>query len=160
MKKAILASAALAIAGIGLSGCGQEAAAPVETAPEGFPGVTVTDGRLVLPAVKGNPAAVYFDIAYEGDRVALIRAVSVQKSESALMHTTVEAQGQTFMEELLQVKLESGEPVKFERGGHHLMVEGLDETVAAGDTIEVTLTFLGGDKLSFPAEVLAAGDAR
>ena len=36
----------------------------------------------------------------------------------------------------------------------------LADTVTAGSTAEVTLTFVGGDKLSFPAEVRAAGDER
>ena len=31
-------------------------------------GMSVTDGRLVLPAVKGNPGAVYFTVHNDGDR--------------------------------------------------------------------------------------------
>jgi copper(I)-binding protein len=38
------------------------------------------------------------------------------------------------------------------------MVMGLGEDVTAGGTVEVTLTFVGGDKASFPAEVKPAGD--
>jgi hypothetical protein len=40
------------------------------------------------------------------------------------------------------------------------MAMDLAETVAAGGEAEVTLTFVGGDKFSFPAEVRAAGDER
>jgi hypothetical protein len=36
----------------------------------------------------------------------------------------------------------------------------LDETLAKGGTAEVTLDFENGDKAVFPAEILAAGDAR
>jgi len=53
-----------------------------------------------------------------------------------------------------------GKTAKFEPGGNHVMAMGLDEALKAGDTTEVTLTFVGGDKVSFPATVLAAGDAR
>ena len=40
------------------------------------------------------------------------------------------------------------------------MAMELDETLAAGGTTEVTLNFVGGKEISFPAEVLAAGDER
>ena len=40
------------------------------------------------------------------------------------------------------------------------MAMDLADTVTAGGTAEVTATFLGGDKVSFPAEVRAAGDDR
>ncbi len=161
MKFPIFTCAALGLAALGLSACGQqESAEPVETTPDGMPGVTVSDARLVLPAVSGNPAALYFDISYEGDDIAMIRGVHVDGAENAMMHATVESQGQTYMEELLQVKIENGETKKFERGGDHVMVMGLADTVKAGGTVEVTLTFIRGDKVSFPAEVLAAGDAR
>ena len=40
------------------------------------------------------------------------------------------------------------------------MANDLADTVAAGSTADVTLTFVGGDKITFPAEVRAAGDER
>src|SRR5690606_17735970 len=106
MKSIIFASAALAIAGLAVSGCGQQSSQTAqETAPEGMPGITVTIGRLMLPAVKGNPGAVYFDIAYNGDDAAMIRAVAVKGAKSAMMHTTVkDAAGNATMEEVLQVQ--------------------------------------------------------
>ena len=61
MKSTIFASIALALASAGLAACGEKPATP-PTETDGKPGVDVTNGRLVLPAVKGNPAALYFDI--------------------------------------------------------------------------------------------------
>ena len=40
----------------------------------------------------------------------------------------------------------------------HVMAMELDDTLAAGGETEVTLTFVGGDKVSFPVEIRAAGD--
>lgn len=160
MKSGILASAALAISTICLAGCGEQSSTTTEAAPDAKPGVTVTNGRLVLPAVKGNPGVVYFDLAYEGDDPAVLRAAAVQGAGSAMIHETFENDGQMTMEEALPINLKKGETVKFEPGGKHVMAMDLDDTLAPGGTAEVTLTFLGGDKLTFPATILAAGEAR
>jgi hypothetical protein len=40
------------------------------------------------------------------------------------------------------------------------MAMELGDTLSAGGSTEVTLTFEGGDKLSFPAAIKAAGDDR
>ena len=110
----------------------------------------------MLPAVAGNPGAVYFDIANSSDRDRMIRAASVEGAGSSQMHVTEE----TGMQEILQVMVKAGETVKFEPGGTHLMAMDLADTLAAGGETEVTVTFVGGDKVSFPAEVRAAGDER
>lgn len=160
MKCTILAGAMLVVAGIGLAACGQGAKQAQQTsaAPEGMPGITVSDGRLVLPAVKGNPGAVYFNVDYSGDDVAMIRAVHVDGAKSATLHQTVkEPNGVSQMQELLNVKVVKGQTMKFEPGGKHVMATDLDPSLKPGDTTEVTLTFLGGDKMSFPAKVEAPG---
>lgn len=160
MKSTILASAMLAAAGIGLAACGQGAKQAQQTsvAPEGMPGITVSDGRLVLPAVKGNPGAVYFNVDYTGDDVAMIRAVHVDGAKTATLHETVTGpNGVSQMQEMLNVKVNKGTTLKFEPGGKHVMAMDLDPSLKVGDTTEVTLTFLGGDKVSFPAKVEAPG---
>ena len=160
MKSTILAGALLAIAGIGLAGCGGGASDQV-AAPEGFPGIKVSDGRLVLPAVKGNPGAVYFTVDYSGDDIAVIRAVDVAGAKGAVLHNTGKGpNGEMQMAELLNEKVENGKTLKFESGGNHVMAMGLSDTLKPGDTTEVTLTFLGGTMTSFPAKVEAAGSKR
>ena len=158
MKSTILAGLALGIAGFALAGCGGGASDADQTAaaPEGFPGITVSDGRLMLPAVKGNPGAVYFEVDYSGDDIAVIRAASVEGAKSAVLHDTDNGQ----MKEMLTVTVEKGTPLKFEPGGKHVMVMGLPDTMKAGDTANVTLTFLGGDKFTFPAKVEPAGSEK
>lgn len=161
MKNIILAGVAFGIAGMALSGCGGGASDTEQAAaPEGFPGITVSDGRLVLPAVKGNPGAVYFNIDYSGNDIAVIRAASVKGSKSAQLHQTAKgAHGESQMQEVLSIKLEKGKTLKFEPGGDHVMAMDLDDTLKPGGNTEVTLTFLGGDKVSFPAKVEAPGSA-
>lgn len=152
MKRTIWIAAALGLAVAGLAGC-SEAPDPAEAAPEGPEGISVTGARLMLPAVAGNPGAVYFEVRNDSEKNRMLRAASVAGAGSAMMHSSD-------MQELLQIAVGPGESVKFEPGGQHVMAMELADTVTAGGTAEVTLTFVGGDKFSFPAEVRAAGDER
>lgn len=159
MKAGILAAAALAFATIGLVSCGEEPA-PADTAPDVPEGVTVANARLMLPAVSGNPAAVYFDITNAGTEDRMIRAASVQGASGATLHQMGTWNNQPSMDEVFTVPVKAGETVKFEPGGFHVMANDLADTVVAGGQTDVTVTFVGGDKISFPAEVRAAGDER
>ena len=119
-------------------------------------GVTVSNARLALPPVKGNPGAVYFDITNAGSTDIAFRSADVEGAQSAMMHAT---NGGTMADLMLQ-PVKAGETVKFAPGGLHVMAMGLADTLKAGGKTNVTLHFSNGDKLTFPAEVLAAGDAR
>lgn len=156
MKKTYIAPLALAFAVAGLSACKQESA-PAETAPESIAGVEISNARLVLPAVKGNPGALYFDIVNAGDEFVAMRAVAVTGAKEAMMHETIDEGGTTRMAAMAPLSLDKGVPVSFAPGGKHVMAMGLDENLAAGDTTEATITFAGGDKQSFPVKVEAPG---
>lgn len=161
MNRTIWPAAMLALAAFGPAACSggeQEAAAPAD--PDAPAGISVTDGRMLLPPVSGNPAAVYFDIANTGDKDMMIRAADVQGAGMAMLHETSTWNNQTDMQEVFQQPVPAGETVKFEPGGLHVMASDLDPSLVAGGTTEVTLTFVGGDKVSFPVEIHAAGDER
>jgi len=151
MRKGILGALALTIASLGPAGCGEGAA--VEAEDTATAGIEITNARLMLPAVAGNPGAVYFDVVNSSDSNMVIRAASVADAGSAMMHTGD-------MQEMTQVMVGPGETVKFEPGGQHIMAMDLADTVTAGGKADVTVTFVGGDEVTFPAEVRAAGDER
>jgi copper(I)-binding protein len=152
MKKRFWAAAAVGLAVAGLAAC-SETSAPTEAAPEGPAGISVSNARLMLPAVSGNPGALYFEVKNDGEKNRMIRLVEIAGAGSAMMHSAE-------MFELPQVPVPAGETASFAPGEKHVMAMDLADTVTAGSTAEVTLTFVGGDKLSFPAEVRAAGDER
>jgi copper(I)-binding protein len=160
MKTKLLPMLALSLAMLAPVACSEPAPEAPAAAPEGPAGLAVTDGRLMLPAVAGNPAAVYFNIANTGTKNMMIRAVSVQGAGNAVMHQMGTWNRQPSMDEVMQQAVAPGQTVSFEPGALHVMVYDLADTVTAGGSAEVTLTFVGGDKLSFPAEVRAAGDER
>lgn len=160
MRISALPAIALALATGLVFACSQEEPT-VQEGPDAPEGITVSNGRIMLPAVQGNPAVLYFDVANSSQRTTVIRAVDVQGAESAMLHqTSTGPGGETSMAEMIQATVHPTESLSFEPGGMHVMVMKPGETIVAGGTTEVTLTFVGGDKVSFPAEIRAAGDDR
>jgi len=148
----------MALLPIACSG-GQEAQEQAAN-PDAPEGLTVSNARMMLAPVSGNPAAVYFDITNDSDRPVMIRSVSVEGAGTAALHQTATWNLQTDMQEVFQQPVPAGETVSFEPGGLHVMARDLSDPIVPGGTAEVTLTLVGGDKISFPAEVRAAGDER
>jgi copper(I)-binding protein len=150
-----LAPLFLAVSLAALSACGQQPAKDQagQAAPDAKPGLMLSEGALVLPAVKGNPAGGYFTLVNNGDKAVTLAAVSVTGAARAEMHETT---GE-IMAPLTSLEIKPGATVKFERGGKHVMAFELDPALTAGGTTELTLTFADGDKLSAPLKLEAPG---
>ena len=133
----------------------QGATEAASAAPAAKPGLALSGATLVLPAVSGNPGAVYFTLTNGSDQPATLAAVSIDGAAKAEMHET---KGGT-MVPVNTLAIKAGETVKFERGGYHVMAFELAAKLTPGATGEVTLTFADGDKLSAPLKVEAAGGA-
>ena len=158
MTRTFVIAASIAIAAAGLSACGDNAAeAPAEEQALAF---TADNARLVMPAVEGNPAAVYFDLTLGGEKNYTIRRADVEGAERAEVHEFSEWDGEMVMGESAPMNMTPGETVNFEPGARHVMAFNLAPGLQPGGTAEVTLTVLGGDKFSFPAEIQAAGEDR
>lgn len=155
-----ICAAVLLVSSFALQACGGGAdkAAPPEV--EGVPGLSVNNGRMVLAPVAGNPAAVYFDLAYDGDRGLTIRRADVAGAQSALLHDYGEYDFKVQMMEALPIGIKKGDKLSFEPGKRHVMVFEVSPELKPGGTTEVTLTVSGGDKHSFPVTIKAAGDER
>jgi periplasmic copper chaperone A len=155
--------AALLLAGTGalLGACSQGGEAPAEeTAPGENADLTITNGRMMLSPVAGNPAAVYFDIAYDGEGETTIASAYVAGAQRAELHDMAGAGGMMTMEQMPPLALQPGESASFEPGGKHVMAFDLSPELVAGGTTEVTLTLANGDKHSFDVPIQSAGDAR
>lgn len=160
MKNSIFACLVLGAATSMLGACGGETQDQSVVAPAGVPGLSAANARLVLAPVEGNPGAVYFDLSYDGeDNIAVSRA-SVQGAQNAVMHQMGEWDGKMQMMEMLPFVMKKGEKVSFEPGGKHIMAMDVSPELKPGSTTEITVTVAGGDKISFPAEIRAAGEER
>ena len=56
------------------AGAGTEAS---KSAPAGKPGIAIAGGRLVLPAVAGNPGAAYFQVDNSAGADIVIAAIAI-----------------------------------------------------------------------------------
>jgi len=158
--KTLFAAAALTAASLSLAAC-SDGAQEADTAADANPtGLAVTNARLMLPPVAGNPAAIYFDLKNEGERAVAVRRADVADAKSASMHDMMEYNREMTMADMGPLTIPAGETVKFEPGGKHVMVFELSPEITAGGTTEMTLTVAGGDKVSFPVPVQAAGAER
>lgn len=159
LRKGIIA-ASLGAAILGLAACGGEAEAPAEAVAGQVPGMTISNARLVLAPVAGNPAAVYFDLAYDGDQGLTIRKAEVEGASNTMMHDYGEYDFKVQMMEALPVALTKGSKVEFKPGALHVMAMDPPASLKPGDKVKVTLTMSGGATQVFEAEVRAAGEER
>jgi copper(I)-binding protein len=143
--------AALALLALGACNHKQPAQAPTsQTAQEG---VVVVGGRLVLPALKGHPAAAYFTLHNQGDTIATLTSVAIDGAAKAEMHQT---SGST-MSPIERLDIAPGASVLFAGGGKHVMVFDLSPTIAAGGSVDLTLNFASGRKITAQLHVEAPG---
>jgi len=159
MKMTHAFAAALLASTFTLAACSGGEEAVVEDV-DGIADLEIGNPRMVLAPVSGNPAAVYFDVDYSGDRLIAISAADVAGAESTMIH---EYASDTFDNKMIDAPpqaLRKGNTVSFEPGGLHVMAMGVSPDLKPGGTTEITLTVSGGDKHSFEAEILAAGDER
>jgi copper(I)-binding protein len=151
------------VPGLLLSACQQAAepdsAATTAAAPETKPGLSLSQGRLILPAVKGNPAAAYFALANGSVKPVTLAAVSVEGAGMAMLHETKEVDGHSTMDGIKDPVIAPGETLALAPGGRHVMVFDLPADLKPGATVEITLIFADGDKLSAPLTVEAVGSA-
>ncbi len=159
LRRGVLA-AGVAAAMLGLAACGGEAEAPAEAVAGQVPGMTISNARLVLAPVAGNPAAVYFDLDYQGEQGLTIRKAEVEGAGMTMMHEYGEWDNKVQMMEALPISLTKGKKVEFKPGALHVMAMEPPATLKPGDKVKVTLTMSGGATQVFEAEVRAAGEER
>ncbi len=157
---AILGAASL----LSLTACGQgkeEAETSTsDTAPALIKGLTISDARLVLAPVTGNPAAVYFNLSYAGDAALTLTAVTVEGAGMTMIHQTANKDGAMSMAEAGPIALATGVPVTFAPGGLHVMAMQPSQGWKPGGIAKVTLTLSDGTTQTFDAAVRAAGEER
>jgi len=87
-------------------------------------------------------SAVYMTMRADADDALIGVAVEPSIASMAMAHETATNDGQMSMDLLVDgVDLPAGDDVRFEPGGHHVMLEGLAQPLALGDAFELTLDF-------------------
>ncbi len=123
-------------------------------------GVTISNARVVLAPVEGNPAAVYFDLAYDGEPGVTLVNIAVEGAGMTMIHNYAESGGTRKMEMAGPVVLSSESPISLTPGGLHGMVMEPTSALKPGSTAMVTLNFSDGTSTGVKAPVRAAGEER
>lgn len=123
-------------------------------------GLTVADARVVLAPVGGNPAAVYFDLTYNGSPGVTLTGVDVEGAGMTMIHDYGESAGKMQMIMADSVPLADGASVRFAPGGLHVMAMDPGSDLKPGGTAKVTLSLSDGTTKVVEAPVRAAGDER
>jgi len=95
------------------------------------------------PSLKGVPnGAAYMTITNRGETDETLLAAAADVSSAVELHTMSMTDGVMRMRQLQGgVALPAGQTVKLEPGGMHVMFIGLKQTLTAGESVPVTLTF-------------------
>ena len=122
MKSVVFAPLALALGTLALAGCGgnHEPAAGEQADVPG--GISISDARLVLPAVRGNPGALYFTVHNDSASDRTIGDVAVKGAQSAMIHETTRTNGMSEMHEMPQAKVPARGVLTLEKAVHKLTV--------------------------------------
>jgi copper(I)-binding protein len=132
---------------------GTQGSAGLTNGPAAKPGFAISAGKLMLPAVSGNPGAAYFTLANTSGKVATISAVSIAGAGKAEIHQTTA----TTMVKLDSTDIGQGTSLKFEPGKLHVMVFDIEPRVQPQSATEITVIFSDGDKVSGSLGVESAG---
>lgn len=150
----LIAPVAAVALSLGLAGCGKNEA-PAPQAAESGVGLAIAAGRLVLPAVAGNPGAAYFTLANGTAQPASLAAVTVAGATKAEMHETDGGS----MTPITALNIGSESEVAFVPGGKHVMLFDLAKSLKPGDSAKITLTFAGGKQVVGSLTVEGPGGA-
>lgn len=115
---------------------------------------------MARPApLAGGNGAIYFAMHNGGDASVRLIGGESPAAEAVEIHTTENDNGVMRMRQLEDgIELGPDEAAELQPGGMHLMLIGLTEPLAEGDTVELTLHFEGADDLSISVPVMAMDD--
>lgn len=136
---------------LSVAACGS--AASNTTQPAGGP-VSVS-GAWVRAAASGGMSAAYLTITNGRLDDETLVGASTSAAQSASLHQTTTKNGVTGMEPIGGIAIPAGGTVDLEPGGYHIMLEGLTGDLAAGQVVQLTLTFEVAGPLNVSAEVRA-----
>ena len=138
---------AIALCALPLAACGHRESDP-----------KVTHAWVRLPAVAGQPAAAYFEIAGGRNDERLIAVASAIAARTE-MHESMGGSGaMAGMKPLAEVAVPAGTRTTFKPGGRHVMLFGLEKVVVPGTAVPLRFGFASGRTAEAEAKTVSAGE--
>jgi copper(I)-binding protein len=114
--------------------------------------IRIEDAWVRLSPVKGEPSAAYFRIegGAEGTKLLGLSSPMVRRVE---LHESMTAGGMSRMKPLKDVDFDYQGRIRFEPGGKHAMLFGLNKAVKEGSSLALTFAFNVAPPVTVDAEV-------
>jgi copper(I)-binding protein len=93
-------------------------------------------------------------LANDGEGDGRLVAVETGVADVAEIHEATMNDGSMSMQQVDGIDVPAGGSTALEPGGLHVMLLNVDQDLAVGDTVALTLTFDGGDEQMVDAEVV------
>ena len=103
---------------------------------------------------KATTNAGFMTLINVSDKSVQLMAASSPDFGLVEFHEMKIEDGMMQMNELKELKIESGAQLKFESGGKHLMLKHRNRSLQAGDQTEVTLEFAGGTTQTLSLKII------
>ena len=116
-------------------------------------GISVEDAWARPPAMAGGNGAAYFLIRNDGNTADRLIGVSSPLAMAEMHESVMADDGTMAMNPVDGVDVAPNSTVAFEPGGLHIMLMGLSEPPAAGDTVSLTLTFENAGEMTIDVPV-------
>lgn len=135
---------------------------PASTGAEDGTPVLSYENAYIMAPIGGRDVSVGgISISVEGGNVTLT-GVSSDVAETVETHTMAMDDGTMKMRQVERHDLKAGDTLVFKRGSDHLMLFGVDQDIAPGDTANITFNFETAEgealKLDAKADVRALGE--
>jgi periplasmic copper chaperone A len=126
-------------------------------------GITADSNLVVAGAWIRQPppgtdvASVYLSLQNIGTRTAKLTGVECPIASMAMLHESLESDGQSQMRALSSVSLAPGASLAFTPGSKHIMLHGLAHPLKVGERVPIVLLFDGGIRVHVTAVVRPLG---
>lgn len=118
--------------------------------------ITVSDPRVPVPA--GANGAAYMTLTNGSATADELVAASSDVAETVELHESSMEDGSMSMQQVNEIDIPGDGETMLEPGGFHIMLVGVTEDLAEGDTVDLTLTFTNAGEQTVSAEVVPLGD--
>ena len=121
--------------------------------PAAKPSTLSVSGAWARASDSGATTAVYFVLANSAAIADTIKATRSDAADSVGLHISMQHSGMMHMSELTALPVPANDSVSFRPLGAHVMLTGLRRPLAAGDSVDVWLDFVSGERLVVRAGV-------
>ncbi len=118
--------------------------------------MAVSDAVVLVTAVP-DVASLYFTLENHGAHTDTLRGLSASIG-TATLHNVVTEGGLTRMEPVGLLTIPPNGEIELRPGSYHVMLSGITNPTAPGDTIEVRLTFAVNGQVGFVVPVFSFAD--